>query len=193
MVAEDLEQRLPKAYALQKSFGFLYYEEVGFLAELADMLPLAPIIINIGAGVGTSALTFLEARHDATVITIDIQKKARGEGGLENEENALKQADLYQTDRYKQIHGDSKEIGATWNGKVDMVFVDGEHSYENCLGDIKVWLPHIKENGILAVHDYAPPWPQVRQAVDESLVGKYEHVKTVASIIAFRINHNGKS
>lgn len=191
MVATNLEQRLTKAYALQKAFGFLYYEEIGFLVELVDTLPPAPVIVNIGAGVGTSALTFLEARSDAFVVTVDIQKKARGEGALENEEHALKQAGLYQTDRYKQVLGDSKEIGAIWNEKANMVFIDGEHSYGNCLGDINAWLPHIEENGILAIHDYAPPWPQVRQAVDESLVGKYEHIKTVASIIAFRIKHNG--
>lgn len=191
MATPNLEQRLPKAYNLQRAFGFLYYEEIGFLAELADMLPPSPTIVNIGAGVGTSALTFLEARPDATVITVDINKKARGEGALENEENALKQAGLYQTDRYKQVHGDSKEVGATWDGEVDMVFVDGEHSYENCLGDIKAWFPHVKEDGVLALHDYALPWPQVRQAVDESLMGKYEHIGTTASIIAFRINHNG--
>lgn len=188
MVSED---RLMQSYKLQKSFGFLYYEEVGFLAELADMLPIAPIIVNIGAGVGTSAMTFLEARQDAFVVTIDVCKKARGEGALENEEQALKSAGLWQTDRYEQIHGDSKEVGITWRKKANMVFIDGEHSYSNCLGDIKVWLPHITEDGILALHDYAPPWPQVRQAVDESLVGKYEHIKTVASIIAFRIKHNG--
>jgi predicted O-methyltransferase YrrM len=186
-----VSKRLTKAYELQQAFGFLYRDEVGFLAELADELPQNAHIINIGAGVGTSALTFLEARSDIKLITIDIQKDSNPGGGLDNEKTALEKAGFYQTERYTQIHGDSKEVGRQWSGgTVDMVFIDGEHAYANCVGDIKAWLPHIKENGILAVHDYAPPWPQVRQAVDELLVDKYEHIKTVASIIAFRVEHH---
>jgi predicted O-methyltransferase YrrM len=184
------EERLAKAYELQKAFGFLYYDEVGFLAELADGLPENAHIVNIGAGVGTSALTFLEIRSDLRVTTIDIRKEAHGAGALENEMTALKKADLYDLSRYAQVHEDSKTVGVWWSELVEMVFIDGEHSYENCLGDIKAWLPHIKDNGIMAVHDYAPPWPQVRKAVDELLTDKYEHMKTVDSIIAFRIKHN---
>jgi hypothetical protein len=51
--------------------------------------------------------------------------------------------------------------------KFDMIFIDGEHSYEAVKHDIVLW----KDNAgiILCGHDYCVPWPPVMQAVDESI------------------------
>jgi hypothetical protein len=83
---------------------------------------------------------------------------------------------------------------------VDMVFIDGDHSYEGCAGDITGWIPHIKPGGVLAIHDYKkgeiPPhpngphpmvWEGVDAAVDDLLIGKYDIIGRVDSLIAFRI------
>lgn len=48
---------------------------------------------------------------------------------------------------------------------VDFVFIDADHSYEGCKGDIDAWLPKVRKNGMLCGHDYN--WPTVKQAVDE--------------------------
>lgn len=52
-----------------------------------------------------------------------------------------------------------------WTGGLDFVFVDGDHSYEGCLADIRAWLPLVRDGGVIAGHDY--DWPGVRRAVDE--------------------------
>lgn len=78
-----------------------------------------------------------------------------------------------------------------------MVFIDADHSYEACKGDIEAWLPNIKPGGIIALHDYKKhevndpdihpkPWPGVDQAVDELLTGKYEQILRVDTLVAFR-------
>ena len=51
--------------------------------------------------------------------------------------------------------------------KFDMIFIDGEHSYEAVKEDIGLWQGRAKK--ILCGHDYCPPWPPVMQAVDESI------------------------
>jgi len=47
---------------------------------------------------------------------------------------------------------------------VDMVFIDGDHSYEEVKKDINTWLPKAKK--LICVHDYC--WSSVRQAIDEA-------------------------
>lgn len=47
----------------------------------------------------------------------------------------------------------------------DMLFVDGDHSYEACLFDIRAWSPRILAGGIVCGHDFDPYWPGVIAAV----------------------------
>jgi hypothetical protein len=157
---------MKKALKLAKAFGYLRLVEVELLRRCADALPPDPIIINIGAGAGTSALTFAEARPDAHVITVDIS--AGGPlGGMEGERNAFDDAHIPYPE---QILGRSAMVGRLWNrGLVDMVFVDGDHSTKGVEGDVEGWLPHIKIGGIIAFHDYGDRWPRVVAVVDKTV------------------------
>jgi len=51
---------------------------------------------------------------------------------------------------------------------VDMVFIDGDHRYEQVRNDILLAKRILKPGGLLCGHDYGHPlWPGVRQAVNE--------------------------
>ena len=50
---------------------------------------------------------------------------------------------------------------------VDVVFIDGDHSYQGCKRDIEAWWSKLKQGGIMAGDDYAPEFPGVIKAVDE--------------------------
>lgn len=192
------------AATLQDAFRYLFPDEVGALQTLALNLPPDPVVVNIGAGAGTSGLAFMECRPDLILITIDIEDKDSPFGSLFSEASILSDAGLIPDDRYRPILGDSKEVAATWNGGlVDMVFVDGDHTHEGCFGDIRGWLPHIKPDGIIAVHDYdktvvyarpnlpaAIPHPVAFEGVDDAvrglLIGRFKQVCHVDTLIAFR-------
>lgn len=66
----------------------------------------------------------------------------------------------------------STEAASAWSfespdGKVGLLFVDGDHSYEGARGDILAWSPHLAPGAVIAVDDYGhPDWPGVAQAVD---------------------------
>ena len=50
--------------------------------------------------------------------------------------------------------------------KLDMVFLDGDHSYEAVMADLKTWAPRATK--LLCGHDLTDPnYPGVRQAVYE--------------------------
>lgn len=195
---------------LQQAFGYLFPAEVQALKQLAQSLPPNPRIINIGAGSGTSGLAFMESRHDIFLTTIDIQLEDSPLGCLEAEARVIEEAGYGNVPgmlkRYTQIHGDSKIVGLEFYGfkKVDMVFIDGDHTYNGCKGDILSWLPNIKPGGIMAVHDFEKekrwaagnlpdkvphplPWRGVDRAVRHYLCGKYEIALYMDTLIAFVI------
>lgn len=156
---------------LREAFGFLSRGELELLRELTIALPIHPIIVNIGAGAGTSTSTFLHARHDAKVYSVDIQQESSPYGSFEGEQTALREMGLLDHARYFPILGDSKLVGKRWeHGQVDFIFVDGDHSYSGCYDDIRAWMPHLKDGGLMAVHDYERDvWPEVQGATDTAM------------------------
>lgn len=152
------------------AFGFLYPAEVIAMQTIARALPKEAVVVNIGAGAGTSALAILEARPDLTsrFWTVDISPSGPY-GGLENERNAFDGAGMVAPN---QILGDSKDIGVTWTmGEIDLLFIDGDHSYDGCMGDIVSWIDKIKPGGYVLIHDYdRDVWPEVKRASDDGMI-----------------------
>lgn len=206
--------------ALRDSFKYLYRDELPALKELVRSLPDNPFVVNIGAGAGTSGLAILESRSDVALLTIDVQDASSPHGCLEAERDVIERAGLSFTRgvSWFQTHASSIDVARYWRqaggfhirtarkdgynlavDQVDMVFIDGNHSYEGCKADIEGWLPLIKIGGIIAVHDYrkellAPDpdgphpkaWDGVSQAVEELLIPSLPTVVFVSSLIAFR-------
>lgn len=60
---------------------------------------------------------------------------------------------------------------------LDFVFIDADHSYEECLRDITLWVPKVKKGGLISGHDYGDErFPGVIEAVHE-FFGE-ENIKT---------------
>ena len=185
------------AIKLSRAFGFLYEYEVLALQVLARSLGAGAKIVNIGAGAGTSALAMKEARPDSMMWTIDISK-GHPTGGMENEYNAFQKVNML--DQLPiQILGDSSEIGRTWGTEplpgvmVDMVFVDGGHSPEVLTKDIDAWFPWVRDNGIMAFHDYHPEfWSGLMVVIDNhQLLVACPTLFVVESLIVKRITREG--
>jgi predicted O-methyltransferase YrrM len=51
----------------------------------------------------------------------------------------------------------SRGAAASFDRPLDFLFIDGDHSYANVLGDYEAWSPKLKPGGVLAFHDYHPP------------------------------------
>lgn len=170
------------SYTLSDWLNYLSHDEIDFIKDIANKPKINnPVIVNIGAGAGTSGLAFAEARPGADLYTVDISPGGP-KGGLEGERHAFDGANLvYPT----QILGDSKIVGKDWKLNIDILFVDGDHSASGIRGDIEAWVPHVKKGGYVIFHDYEQSkWPEVKKAVDE-LMSEYEDIGTVGRIKAF--------
>lgn len=51
--------------------------------------------------------------------------------------------------------------------KIDVLFIDADHTYEGCKADIDAWYPHMAEHGVMLFHDCDATSPGVVQAVKE--------------------------
>lgn len=75
-------------------------------------------------------------------------------------------------DRIKVLRKSSSEaVKEIENRSLDFVFIDANHSYEYVKEDILLWIPKIKNGGLLSGHDYGIRRFGVTKAVNE-LIGK---------------------
>ena len=51
---------------------------------------------------------------------------------------------------------------------IDFIYIDGRHDYESIKLDLELYLPKLKNGGIIGGHDYNKKnWPEVCRAVNE--------------------------
>lgn len=50
----------------------------------------------------------------------------------------------------------------------DLVYIDGDHTYEGVVKDLAAWYPKVKKGGVICGDDIG--WPGVKQAVDEFFI-----------------------
>jgi len=55
------------------------------------------------------------------------------------------------------------------DNSIDFIYIDADHTYESVKRDIELYLPKVKDGGIIGGHDYRPEWKGVVEAVNEML------------------------
>lgn len=161
--------------------SYLTRWEASFLEGLASSLPNPARAIEVGTGKGISlARILIGLSHHTDVIVWSID--------LEECEKAREYVQKCQIPnwRYNLVVGDSVETGRGWSEKLDMVYLDGSHSYEGVAADVEAWGRYIKINGILAFHDYGNRKHNVTAAVKEAMEDKqWKKIGRVGYLIAF--------
>ena len=87
------------------------------------------------------------------------------------------------------LRGKSKDVAKTFNEKIDLLFIDGDHSYERVKTDVQSWLPKLKDGGIIVFHDYS--WAEgVKKVVDEYIKPIQIEYKIIDSMYIARVRRN---
>jgi hypothetical protein len=176
--AEDVAP-IEKALRIE---GWMSVKELLWLYETARGMES---IAEIGSYKGKSTAALL-AGCPGKVTAIDHWKGSLDSNGVT--QNLLEIEDGYaafmenvgSAANLKIMKMSSLEAAGKLNGTVfDLVFIDGEHTYEAAKADGQTWLP--KARKIIAFHDYSEKWPGVIQAVKE-MFGEVKVIDTIAYV-----------
>lgn len=64
-----------------------------------------------------------------------------------------KQDKLHLQDNLTFIKGYFDDVAKTWNKKIDILHIDGDHSYESVKNDYEVWSKFLTDDGVILFHD----------------------------------------
>jgi len=143
------------------------------LNKYANNLPENAVIVEIGTYLGWSAVLLAMASPDtAHIWTIDNEAGRQIQHWLEpgQEYGDLVEStfeEMGYDDKITFLCGDSIEVDWLPDCEIDLLFVDGDHSYEGALADLIRWAPKVKLGGYMLCHDYN--WESVKEAVAEYL------------------------
>ena len=149
--------------------------EIKYRTQLGDLLEhfrLTGEACEIGVAEGRNAEVLSRSKNITKLFLIDswTQLAQKGDGANRQEwhENNFKEAQerLSESGKGVFLRGLSKDMIATLEDEsLVLAYVDGDHSFEGCLNDLRAIWPKIKKGGILAGHDYLNPAYGVREAV----------------------------
>jgi len=149
-------------------------------------------MVEVGIFYGRLSVALLRARRDITLTMVDnwLGQEDQPARYLETgdyhahltarQQGAIKKTAIQRTafagHRRTVLHMDSALAASSFApASVDMVFLDGDHSYEGVRRDCLAWRPIIRPGGWLGGHDYYGPDLQaksrfsfrVKEAVDD--------------------------
>ncbi|MFM6728593.1 MAG: class I SAM-dependent methyltransferase, partial [Dolichospermum sp.] len=143
-------------------------EERIFLYKISSQLSNYSNIVEIGSYLGASTC-FLSAgcsRKGGRVYAVDTwENQAMSEGLRDTYQEFLQNTKDYKNN-ITSIRSLSVDAAQNFSQPVDLLFVDGDHSYEGVMADLKAWLPKLKPKAWLVLHDIG--WAEgVNQAIRE--------------------------
>lgn len=107
------------------------------------------VYLEVGVDKGKSLSIARMVNNECRVIGVDIQADPE-----------VPDTEFFQ--------GDSVAIAESLpNLEIDVIFIDGDHTYLGCKRDIDAWYPHMKKGGVMMFHDCDESSPGVVQAVAE--------------------------
>lgn len=123
----------------------LNLKEAALLYKIAKMTNAN--IVEIGRKYGGSALLLASAvGPDQKVYSIDIVNHKHLKTHISMAPKSVQDKLVLFTDT-------SANVAKKWNEIVDLVFIDGDHTYKAVKQDIEMWCPFIKSGGFAVFHD----------------------------------------
>ena len=167
-IPEDLPKTLDEAWEATRPVpGYLLENEARFLGLLAACTPAKGRIVEIGSFKGRSTVMLAKvAAHYGLgpVVAIDphnfnLSEKtevspeamARPASTKNDFLNSLKMAGVTQHVEFR--HALSKDVSASWNEPIRLLWIDGDHTYQGAKDDFDGFAPHVRPGGVIALHD----------------------------------------
>lgn len=163
------------------------------LYRLALGLPRESRLLEIGSYLGASAAVLAAAAQTrgGYVFCVDTwHNDAMSEGGRDTYGEFLQNTKPY-SNWITPLRGQSTEIATTFAQTIDLLFIDGDHSYDGVIADLRCWLPKLRSGGWLVMHDWG--WAEgVKRAVQEVVIDLQQGTPLVLPNL-YAVQVSGKS
>jgi predicted O-methyltransferase YrrM len=161
--------------ALDLAYGFTFaavvfdpWQERSEIRGLLELIsPLEPkTILEIGTSNGGTLFLFTRvASKDGLVVSVDLPHGEFG-GGYPPWRSRLYRSFAVGEQQIRLLRADSHlpetldTVTAALGGRqVDVLFIDGDHTYDGVKSDFEMYSPLVREGGVVAFHDIVPPSP----------------------------------
>ncbi len=141
------------------------------LYRLAGSHPPGARLVEIGSYLGgsSSCLAAGVAGKGSVLHCVDTFMAENVSEGAHQDTFAMFAAHTRRYAKQIQVHrGFSHEVVGEVPRPVDLLFIDGDHSWEGVTRDLRLYVPLLKEDGILILHDSAHP--PIAQAIREFIL-----------------------
>ena len=164
---------MKKEHILMRSIGG--DQELG-LKELIKQLPKNIVMVEIGCYAGESTFIFSESPKIKKIYAVDIWDnnfKPKFFNARIKDHSFTKIEEIFdkrmEGKNYIKLKMDMSKAVNNINEKVDFVYIDGHHEYDNVKSDIINCSKCLKDHGYIGGHDYNKDHIGVIKAVDEVL------------------------
>ncbi len=162
-ITAKLETVIDAAWQLARDVpGYIGEREFGALALLAACAPGAGVIVEIGSfkGKSTVALASVAAHYGlGPVVSIDPHNAPSLtdpilEGQSSSYHDFLATLRTAGLERHVEVHrASSRDVAKGWNRPIQLLWIDGDHTYVGAKEDFDLFSPHLAEHAIVAFHD----------------------------------------
>lgn len=139
--------------AIARPGSFSSYDMMAVYPTISK-IPKKGLYVEIGVQHGRS-MTFAREWSKGRVVGVDINENHNFDERLKDYDN------------WEFIKGDANDVVKKWKRKIDVLFIDGDHSYEAVKKDWEAWSPFVKKGGTVFFHDCDDTSPGVRQLWEE--------------------------
>ena len=193
-------------YGYREVEGWLAEKEAFALHDIAKGLRNHCVIVEIGSWLGKSSVILSQAikrKRGAKLFCIDplnADSDPESVGIMRATADGMKSNTLFQKfsenvhkygvpRRIKALQGYSHEFSSAWTRPIDLLFIDGNHSYEAARRDFEEWSRFVKPGRFLAMHDVSenPSYPHKGplRVVNEVIAPTREWVQTALVAYTF--------
>lgn len=135
------------------------------LFNIVKSLPKKSVIVEIGslAGRSTTAIGLSSLGRGNRIFAIDVftSKLPHFRDKLPEDYYPVFLSNITKNgidSLVEPIKSRSEIVGQDWNEKIDMLFIDGGHTYNQVKLDFELFYPHVRPGGIIALHDVGEQW-----------------------------------
>jgi predicted O-methyltransferase YrrM len=157
---------LKKINSFYRLDGWLSEQEAMGLYLTARKLPHNATVVEIGSWQGKSTYCLAKGLKSGRVHAID---PFNADGGFNTDNTKLYQTKKGESNLLTQFKENMQELGVLEDiiikegyssqfhqhfDKIDLLFIDGDHTIKGCTADFDLYAPKVVPGGFIAFHDY---------------------------------------